>query len=224
MMLITGASSGLGAALAQQYPQQPLLLSGRDQQRLDAVAAACRSQGNSAVAVQVADLTDASSVAQLFDQLGDEVPTTIIHCAGSGYFGPLAEQDPAQIQALINNNLLSATLVLQQAARRYQDKPVTVVVVMSTAAQVAKAGETSYCAVKWGVRGLVESLRAELRGKPMKLIAVYPGGMATEFWQTSGKALDTSGFMSAEEAAQMVAGALQSSAHGFVSDLTVNRG
>ncbi|QIZ76078.1 SDR family NAD(P)-dependent oxidoreductase [Ferrimonas lipolytica] len=220
MILITGASSGLGAQIAQRYAQQgkSLLLSGRDQQRLQQVKDNCLGKA----ATHVTDLAEAKSVSTLFDAL-PQPPELIIHCAGSGYFGPLTEQQPQQIVALINNNLLSATLVLQQAVKRYQDQAVTVVVVMSTAAQVAKAGESSYCAVKWGVRGLVESLRLELKYKPMKLVAVYPGGMATEFWQTSGKDIDLSNFMSAAEAAQMLVDALQHSARGFVSDITINR-
>ena len=95
---------------------------------------------------------------------------------------------------------------------------------MSTAAQVAKAGESTYCAVKWAIRGLVESLRLELKGSPMKLIAVYPGGMATDFWKTSGKELDTSGFMTAQEVAIMLKQALVNADHGYVSDITINRG
>jgi short-subunit dehydrogenase len=113
---------------------------------------------------------------------------------------------------------------LRELIKRYQDEPIRVVVVMSTAALGPKAEESTYCAVKWAVKGLVESLRLELKGKSMKLIAVYPGGMATDFWQTSGKAIDTKGFMSSDEAALMIKQALTSTEHGYVSDITVNRG
>lgn len=57
----------------------------------------------------------------------------------------------------------------------------------------------------------------------MKIIAVYPGGMATEFWETSGKSLDLSSFMQAEDAAEMLHNALSSIGNGYVSDITVNR-
>jgi hypothetical protein len=58
----------------------------------------------------------------------------------------------------------------------------------------------------------------------MKLIAVYPGGMATDFWQTSGKDINTSSFMTATEAATMLKQALIATEHGYVSDITINRG
>ena len=221
MILITGASSGLGAALAHAYDNDDIhvKISGRSESKLARVTEALSGK----VTSQSADLCDPDSVGQLFDALA-ETPSHIIHCAGSGYFGPLEQQEPEAIKNLIDNNLTSALLLLREAVRRYQDKPVTLVVVMSTAAQVAKAGESSYCAVKWAVKGLVESLRLELKGQPMKIVAVYPGGMATEFWQTSGKNLDTSSFMTATEAATMLKQALVNTKHGFVSDITINRG
>jgi short-subunit dehydrogenase len=221
MILITGASSGLGAALAKRFDDEgkQVYLIGRSKEKLTKVMAGLSERAG----YHACDLAEHLSVSGLFDGIG-EAPETVVHCAGSGYFGPLAEQEPEVIQALIENNLTSAINVLRELVRRYQDKPVKVVVVMSTAAQLPKAGESTYCAVKWAVRGLLESLRLELKGKPMKIVAVYPGGMATDFWPSSGKALDISGFIAAEDAAEMIHGALSSIGNGYVSDITVNRG
>jgi uncharacterized protein len=225
MYLITGASSGLGAALSHEYAAdgQQLYLTGRDEAKLSQVVDDV-SRMNKGVTIQSksAVLNDPSSVTALLDSL-PHAPKTVIHCAGSGYFGALAEQTSEGIINLVNNNLTATLLLLSELVRRYQDEPTRVVIVLSTAALQAKAGESSYCAVKWAIKGLIESLRLELKGKPMSLIAVYPGGMATEFWQTSGKELDTSGFMSAAEAASIIKQALVSSEHGYVSDLTINR-
>ncbi|WP_028865393.1 SDR family NAD(P)-dependent oxidoreductase [Psychromonas aquimarina] len=221
MILITGASSGLGAALANLYylDGKALLLSGRNQQRLERTA----EKMSDRVKVHQADLCQAQDCASLLDTL-DQVPDTVIHCAGSGYFGPIEEQEPQAVNNLIQNNVTSTIFLLRELVRRYRDHKVKVVIVMSTAALAGKAGESTYCAAKWAVRGLVESVRLELKGCPMKLVAVYPGGMATDFWQSSGKELDTSEFMSADEAATMLKQALISTEHGFVSDITINRG
>ena len=220
MILITGASSGLGAALAKLYSQeQAVCISGRNAQRLEAIAATLDGEVNA----HSCNLTDEQSVVSLFDSL-PHAPSLIIHSAGSGYFGPIEQQSAVAIKDLLNNNITSAIMLLREAVKRYKHEPVTVVMVMSTAAQIAKAHESTYCAAKWAVRGFVESVRLELKGLPMKIIAVYPGGMATSFWETSGKSLNTDSFMSADEAAIMLKQALIATEHGYVSDITINRG
>ncbi|MDV6253691.1 SDR family NAD(P)-dependent oxidoreductase [Vibrio sp. EA2] len=220
MILITGASSGLGSALAKLYDAEGrrTYLTGRSDSKLSAIT---ESLSNN-MGYQSCDLASYKDVEQLFEQL-EQPPQTVIHSAGSGYFGLLEDQEPEQVQKLINNNLNSAINVLRELVKRYKQHPVNVVVIMSTAAQQPKAQESTYCAVKWAVKGLIESVRLELKGKPMKIIAVYPGGMATEFWETSGKSLDLSSFMQAEDAAQMIHDAVSSIGNGYVSDITVNR-
>ncbi|MCL1139882.1 SDR family NAD(P)-dependent oxidoreductase [Shewanella pneumatophori] len=220
MILITGASSGLGASLAQLYAEQDdIAITGRNAERLAQVAESIKPQTNS----YVCDLSDEQSVTHLFDALSS-TPSMIIHCAGSGYFGPIETQSVAQIKQLLDNNITSAVLMLREAVKRYKDQAVTVVIVMSTAALAAKAEESTYCAAKWAVKGLIESVRLELKASPMKLIAVYPGGMDTGFWPASGKQANTESFMSATEAATMLKQALQASEQGYISDITITRG
>ncbi|MCL1089214.1 SDR family NAD(P)-dependent oxidoreductase [Shewanella profunda] len=225
MILITGASSGLGAALATLYAKEnePLTLTGRNAERLQTVANALTPFSNQPIAAITANLADEQSLNSLFDSL-TAIPKTVIHCAGSGYFGPIETQGVRDIQALLNNNITSTILLVRELVKRYKDQAMTVVIVMSTAALAAKAGESTYCAAKWAVRGFVESVRLELKHSPMKLIAVYPGGMDTGFWPSSGKTLDTSSFMSADEAASMLKQTLIATEHGYIADITIQRG
>lgn len=220
MIVITGASSGLGAELAKRYDAEgkETYVIGRNTEKLSALA----KQLSHNVGYQACNLSLHQNVKQLFDGV-KQSPEMVIHSAGSGYFGLLEEQEPEEIQKLIDNNLNSAIHVLRELVKRYKDHPIKVVMIMSTAAQKPKAQESTYCAVKWAVKGLIESVRLELKGKPMKIIAVYPGGMDTEFWKTSGNTMDTSHFMQAEDAAEMLHNALSSIGNGYVSDITVNR-
>ncbi|AZG72860.1 SDR family NAD(P)-dependent oxidoreductase [Shewanella livingstonensis] len=225
MIVITGASSGLGAALTQLYAAEDytLLITGRSEQKLADVMTNLTQLEQANVITHAADLCVAEDVSGLFSCL-TAPPSSVIHCAGSGYFGPIEQQSPQAINQLINNNLTASILLLRELVSRYREHKVTVIVVMSTAAQAGKANESTYCAVKWAVKGLIESLRLELKHSPMKLIAVYPGGMATDFWPTSGKDINTSGFMTATEAATMLKQALIATENGYVSDITINRG
>ncbi|MEZ8796976.1 SDR family NAD(P)-dependent oxidoreductase [Vibrio cyclitrophicus 1F53] len=224
MILVTGSSSGLGAALAKQYASsttdaQRVAITGRNAQRLAEVAKILPANTIS----QTCDLCDPQSVSDLLDAL-PETPKLVIHSAGSGYFGKIEQQDPTTISDMLKNNIESSIFLIREMVKRYKEQPVTIAVIMSTAAQGAKAEESTYCAAKWAVKGFIESVRLELKGHPMKIVAVYPGGMATEFWGTSGKAMDTSSFMTATEAAQMLQQALTSTEHGYISDVTINRG
>ncbi|NNN81718.1 SDR family NAD(P)-dependent oxidoreductase [Vibrio sp. 11-4(1)] len=220
MIVITGASSGLGAELAKRYDAEDkeTYIIGRNTEKLSALA----KQLSHNVGYQACNLSLHQDVKHLFDGM-KQPPEMVIHSAGSGYFGELEEQEPEEIQKLIDNNLNSAIHVLRELVKRYKDQSIKVVMVMSTAAQQPKAQESTYCAVKWAVKGFIESVRLELKGKPMKIIAVYPGGMDTEFWKTSGNTMDTSHFMQAEDAAEMLHTALSSIGNGYVSDITVNR-
>ena len=224
MILITGSSSGLGAALAKQYASsttdaQRVAITGRNAQRLAEVAKNLPANTIS----QTCNLCDPQSVSDLLDAL-PETPKLVIHSAGSGYFGKIEQQDPTTISDMLKNNIESSIFLIREMVKRYKEQPVTIAVIMSTAAQGAKAEESTYCAAKWAVKGFIESVGLELQGHPMKIVAVYPGGMATEFWGTSGKAMDTSSFMTATEAAQMLQQALTSTEHGYISDVTINRG
>ena len=225
MILITGASSGLGAALASLYAKEneSLTLTGRNTERLYTVANTLTPFSTHSITAIAADLTSETSIEALFDGL-TATPKTVIHCAGSGYFGAIETQGVRDIQSLLNNNVTSTILLVRELVKRYKDQAVTVVIVMSTAALAAKAGESTYCAAKWAVRGFVESVRLELKQSPMKLIAVYPGGMDTGFWPSSGKTLDTTNFMSADEAAGMLKQALIATQHGYIADITIQRG
>ncbi|GIU02611.1 SDR family NAD(P)-dependent oxidoreductase [Shewanella morhuae] len=225
MILITGASSGLGAALASLYAKEnePLTLTGRNTERLYTVANTLTPFSTHSITAIATDLTSETSLEALFDGL-TATPKTVIHCAGSGYFGAIETQGVRDIQSLLNNNVTSTILLVRELVKRYKDQAITVVIVMSTAALAAKAGESTYCAAKWAVRGFVESVRLELKQSPMKLIAVYPGGMDTGFWPSSGKTLDTTNFMSADEAAGMLKQALIATQHGYIADITIQRG
>ncbi|SUI83072.1 SDR family NAD(P)-dependent oxidoreductase [Shewanella morhuae] len=225
MILITGASSGLGAALASLYAKEnePLTLTGRNTERLYTVANTLTPFSTHSITAIAADLTSETSLEALFDGL-TATPKTVIHCAGSGYFGAIETQGARDIQSLLNNNVTSTILLVRELVKRYKDQAITVVIVMSTAALAAKAGESTYCAAKWAVRGFVESVRLELKQSPMKLIAVYPGGMDTGFWPSSGKTLDTTHFMSPDEAAGMLKQALIATQHGYIADITIQRG
>ncbi|WP_299496634.1 SDR family NAD(P)-dependent oxidoreductase [uncultured Shewanella sp.] len=222
MIMITGASSGLGAALAKNYAldNEHLFLTGRNPQRLKQIAQ--QLQSTQPINIYPADLSNPQDIKPLFDALPC-TPAKLIHCAGSGLFGAIETQDPTDIKQLIDNNVTSCIYVLQEAVKRYKDKPLSLVIIMSSAAQTAKANESTYCAAKWAVKGFISALKLELKASPINIIAVYPGGMDTSFWSTSGTQQDTRTFMQASEAALMLKHALIDTEKGYISEISIDR-
>ena len=115
MIVITGASSGLGAELAKRYDAEDkeTYIIGRNTEKLSALA----KQLSHNVGYQACNLSLHQDVKHLFDGM-KQPPEMVIHSAGSGYFGELEEQEPEEIQKLIDNNLNSAIHVLRELVKR----------------------------------------------------------------------------------------------------------
>ena len=120
MILITGSSSGLGAALAKQYASsttdaQRVAITGRNAQRLAEVAKILPANTIS----QTCDLCDPQSVSDLLDAL-PETPKLVIHSAGSGYFGKIEQQDPTTISDMLKNNIESSIFLIREMVKPYK--------------------------------------------------------------------------------------------------------
>ena len=221
--LITGATGGLGAELTKQLlsPSQKLVLVGRNQNKLDELQALSPIL----IETRVVDLTVGKDVEATFQQLIKDkgVPTQLINCAGSGLFGQLAALEYSAIEQTITNNLLSVVNPCKALFESMKTAGGTIINVMSTAALKGKAGESVYCAAKWGVRGFTESLREEAKGSKLRIVSVYPAGMNTPFWDSSDVAYPTESFMSAADAASMIASALPQVEKGYISEISLSR-
>lgn len=184
--LVTGASSGIGEAVARRLAGRaaPLVLVGRDRARLDAVAGAT---GGRAV---VADLTDPAGRAAVVDAVGSDVGL-VVHAAGIGAAAPLAETDPAVIAAVLATDLaapVQLTRALWPALRagvrdRHSGHGGHVVLVASIAA-LGVAGEAAYSAAKAGLRTFADALRLE--DGAVGVTTVLPGAVDTPFLARRG--------------------------------------
>ncbi|MGY0218110.1 SDR family oxidoreductase [Endozoicomonadaceae bacterium StTr2] len=222
--MITGATGGLGSALARVLAKdgKRLLLVARNDEALRKLSESL--PGNHELFC--CDLSDPVKIQELEaftldKKLGS--PAVLVNCAGSGLFGRLDELDTEKIKDSLLSNLLPVILPCQAFLKDMKRAGGVIINVMSTAALKGKAGESVYCAAKWGVRGFTESLREEAKGSSLRIVAVYPAGMATDFWQGTDVDYPVDTFMSAEDAASMIAGALGQAEKGYISDITLSR-
>jgi short-subunit dehydrogenase len=205
-VLITGASSGLGHALALAVarPGAVLHLSGRDAARLGAVAEACRAQG-AEVRPAVLSVTDAVAMAEWIRGAGrlDLVIANAGISAGTGG----ATEPAAQARAIFETNVtgvLNTALPAIEAMAAQAPGPDgvrgRVAVVASLAAFVAAPGAPAYCATKAAVQRWAEALDATERARGIRLHAVCPGYVRTPM--TARNAFPMPFLMDAGEAAR----------------------
>ena len=188
--LITGATSGLGAAYARQLARagHPLILVARDRPRLEATAAALHAEHRVRVEVISADLaTDAgvdAVVARIDAGLDDDARFVglLVNNAGFGTRGSLLTGDRASQEAMVRVHVLAVNRLTQAAlapmARRQRGAIITV---SSVASYLTSPGAVNYCATKAYQRVAMEGLAAEVARRGIYVQACCPGFTRTEF-------------------------------------------
>jgi short-subunit dehydrogenase len=189
--LITGASSGIGAVYADRLARRghDLVLTARDETRLQALASKLRSEVGVTVEVLRADLTKAEDLAKVEARLRDD-PTIslLINNAGAAAPGGFAGADPDKLDNLIQLNITAVTRLAGAAMPRFLAEGRGAIVNISSV--LGLAPEISfgiYGATKAYVLMLSQSLQNELGPKGIYVQAVLPAATRTEIWQRSGR-------------------------------------
>ncbi|GGZ92332.1 SDR family NAD(P)-dependent oxidoreductase [Streptomyces subrutilus] len=189
--LITGASAGLGAEFARQWAGRgaDVVLVARRLDRLTELARDLEQRYGIRATPLAADLALPGAGAALraeLDARGIRVQT-LVNNAGFGSYGPFAEQDPAQMDRMIQLNI-SAVAGLTRAflPDLMADGRGALVTLASTAAYQPTPAMAVYGATKAFVLSLTEALAYETRTSPLRVLAVSPGPTSTEFFDVVG--------------------------------------
>ncbi|MEJ8281433.1 SDR family oxidoreductase [Pseudonocardia spirodelae] len=182
LALITGASQGIGAATARLLaPRYDLVLGGRDEQRLDALAGELTEAGPVAVRTLPVELTDDDALAAAL--AGTDRLDALVHSAGVGELGTVADTPAATWRHQFDVNVVAvaeATRLLLPALRAAgADGGADVVLVNSGSGLTARAGWGSYAASKFALRAFGDALRAEESGHGIRVTSVHPGRVDT---------------------------------------------
>lgn len=224
-VFITGAASGLGAALAEV-----LALSGADivvgdinQEKAAHVAARLRDMGARAVPIgfDVGDPVNAEwAVGAALDNFGRL--DILINNAGTDKTLPIDELTAEQWLRVINTNLNGPFLLAKHAAAHMRSAGSGHIVnVASTASKRAWPNASAYHASKWGLLGLSHALHAELRPHNIKVTAVIAGGMRTPFLLDRFPDIDAGCLQEPGDVAQAIRAVLLMPAGSVVAELTV---
>lgn len=185
-MLITGASSGVGAALAQQLAAGGAVvgLIARRRDRLEAVLADCRRHSPGSQ-MWVADLADTAAIDGLALEAWDDLGgiDVLVNNAAIPKRRTVAELDPAAVEAVMRVNFFAPmrlTLAVLPGMLARGDG--VIVNVSSMGGRLGIIHETAYCASKFALCGWSESMAVDLHGTGVSVKLIEPGPVDTEIW------------------------------------------
>jgi len=194
-VLITGASSGIGAVYAERFARRghDLVLVARDKARLDALAERLRHDTGVAVEVLPADLTQRADLATVETRLRDDARIGIlINNAGIAQSGGFTEQSADSIEQLITLNTLALTRLAAAVAPRLASAGEGAIVNIGSVVGLApEFGMSVYGATKAFVLVLSQGLSLELTPKGVYVQAVLPAATRTEIWERAGIDINT---------------------------------
>jgi len=186
-VLITGASSGFGAATASAFARQgcKLVLGARRVDRLEVVAAECRQAGAPAAQVHALDVSSTASVntfAAWVKTFTDRVDVLINNAGGAHGADTVASGRDEDWDAMVQINLLGLMRVTRAILPLMVNNPGSSILnIGSIAGRVAYEGGSVYCGVKAAELQITKSLRLELSGTGVRVGTVDPGFAETEF-------------------------------------------
>ncbi|WP_285424560.1 SDR family NAD(P)-dependent oxidoreductase [Pseudomonas sp. efr-133-TYG-103a] len=179
VVLVTGGSSGLGLAIAQELAGQGavLVITGRRQEQLDAALA---SLGDRATAIP-ADVANAADLAELFKQIESRHGRidVLVANAGMGELAPLGSITEAHFDRVFNTNVRGVTFTVQ-GALALMGKGASIVIIGSTASINPGPGLSVYGATKAALRALVRSWIVDIKGSGVRINLLSPGPVDTE--------------------------------------------
>lgn len=222
--LLTGAGSGIGAAVAERLHARGdrLVLLARDEQRAGDLAEVF--PGAEAL---VADLADPTAL----ERLAPSLPTaldSVVHAAGVVDLGPVAELEADVLAHHLDVNLVAPAVLTRLCLPALRRARGSVVLVNSGQGLQAAAGWSAYAASKFGLRAFADALRAEESGHGVRVTSVYPGRTATAMQERvhaqEGAAYDASRWTRPGTVADTVVHCLDLPADATIPDVTVRPG
>ena len=181
--IVTGASSGIGAATARALADSgfDVIACARRIDRLNALA--CE---NSAITAHELDITDQESVDQLVSDLANQNVSVLINCAGGAFdAASVLDSDPSVWAKTYDLNVVGTVRMVKAFTPAMQENGRGhIVIISSTAGHVAYENGGSYVAAKHAETSLARTLRLELNGLPIRVTEIAPGMVKTEEFST----------------------------------------
>lgn len=223
--IVTGASAGVGRAVARALARAGAAvgLIARREDRLNAVAGEIAAAGGRALAL-TADVTDEAAIGGAVERAASAFGglDIVIANAGIGGRGSVENFPLAEWQAILATNLTGPFLVARAALPHLKARGRgQIVAVSSGAGKRGYGGMAAYCASKFGLHGLMESLAEEVKGDGIRCCILIPGSILTEFGgrTVAEKQVGTARYLAPDDVAASILHQLRQPPHAWVQEL-----
>lgn len=198
VVLITGASSGIGRTVALSLAAQgaSLVLVARRRPELEELAATCTARGAGRVLVAAADVSDRQAWEDAFDRALLEFAQVdvVVHAAAVAAYGEFVDVPGEVFDHVQQINVNGTANVARSALRHFQSRQQGHLVVFgSIVGKISTPYLSPYVTSKWAVRGLVRTLQAEHAGEPVEISLIEPGGVSTTIYDKAASYLGVQG-------------------------------
>jgi 3-oxoacyl-[acyl-carrier protein] reductase len=223
VVLITGGSKGIGLAIAHALGRLGARLSicARNAAKLNSAAEHLRKEKIEVLATP-ADVTQSNDIAFLLENTEKNLgPIDIlINNAGIGRFGAIQKLTEEDYDQVLDTNLRSVFLLTKAVAPKMIERGSGQIVnIASLAGKNAFPNGAVYCASKWGLLGFTKCVAEDLRGFGIRVSAICPGTVVTEFSPHTGR--DESKMLQPEDVAHAVAAMVTENSRSFISEVEI---
>jgi 3-oxoacyl-[acyl-carrier protein] reductase len=208
--VITGASRGIGAALARMLHERGV--------NLGLASRSGDDLGLDGVVAQPCDVRDLEALTSLCDATAERFGgiDIVVPNAGVGAYGPFLELSREHLDEMLDVNLKGTLYAIRAALPHMLGREGDVITLASEAGRRGLPNEATYCASKFGQVGFTRALDHELREQGIRCTNICPGGVATDFALDEGRGRTPDvlpGMMTAEDIAEVVVFALERPRH-----------
>jgi NAD(P)-dependent dehydrogenase (short-subunit alcohol dehydrogenase family) len=219
--LITGASRGIGRAIAEKLAAADveLLLHGRDTVALAETCQAVKAHCARVVSL-IHDLATPEGVSSLISQVGDHALDLLVNNAGIAIVKPFGEITSTEWEQTLGVNVTAPFLLTQHFAPRMPPGS-AIVNILSIAAKTGFANWSAYCMSKFALEGFSQSIREELRDHKILVINIYPSAADTDIWSKVEGNWPRQKMISADDVANAVAYAIAQPPDVLIESITL---
>lgn len=222
-VFIAGATGGIGSNTAKLLKQSGaiLYLAARDEQKLSALAVEIEVPSNRTFIMDVKSYDNVMTIANSIHQQVNSIDI-LINATGVGIIKPLENLTSEDFSESLNVNLVGAFNLLKAFLPNMKEKKTGLIINLpGVLGKTPMAGAAAYSSSKYGLNGMLKSVREELKRTEIRITNIFLGGTDTPFWDEIDLRVQKDKFVTAEEAAKSIWFLCQQPSSGVVSEMVL---